>query len=133
MADQSLLLEFSKHSQRFLNGSLRWLHNSSDPKVDDIQSIESEISEIVVNSVDHFSLRKSMNPRLVFTTASAHFGDNHQPIRVRMEHPLNDLIRHMRTVKVAGIDMIHARRNRLTQDTNRSVNITWRSPDLRAG
>src|SRR5437879_6708486 len=77
MADQPLMLEFSKRSQGFFKAPLRWPHHFSDPKV--------------------------------------------------------DLIRHMRTVIVAGINMIHAGRNRLPEDANRSVNITWRSPDLRTG
>ena len=50
-----------------------------------------------------------------------------------MERLLNDLIGHMRTVKVAGIDMIHAGRNRLSQNGDRAINIARRSPHLRAG
>ena len=50
-----------------------------------------------------------------------------------MERLLDDLIGHMRTVIVAGIDVVYASRNRLSQNCNRSVNITRRSPHLRAG
>jgi hypothetical protein len=50
-----------------------------------------------------------------------------------MKRLLNDLIGHMRTIKVTGIDMVHAFRNRRSQDCNRGVNITRRSPHLWAG
>ncbi len=71
---------------------------------------------------------KRMNPGLVFTAASAHLGDDHQVIRIGMKCPLNDLIGHMRTVIVAGIDMIDIGRNRVSQNSNRYVNITRQSP-----
>src|ERR1700761_2978915 len=45
-----------------------------------------------------------------------------------MERPLNKLIGYMRTVEVAGIDMIHARLYGLAQNSNGSVNISWWSP-----
>ena len=71
-----------------------------NPKINDIQRVGSKISEIVVNGIDQFLTRKSMNPGLVFTPASAHLGDDHQAIRIGMKRLLNDLIRNMRTVKV---------------------------------
>src|SRR5437879_5805885 len=100
MTNQSLTFEFGKHSQRFFDGSLHWLHESSNPKIDDIKPVEPEIPEIVMNGVNQFLTRKSMNPGLVFTPASAHLGDNHQTSRIRMERLLDDLIGHMRTVIV---------------------------------
>ena len=48
-------------------------------------------------------------------------------VRIGIKRLLNDLIRHMRTVKVTGIDVVHAGRNRLSQHSNRSVNVTGRS------
>jgi hypothetical protein len=50
-----------------------------------------------------------------------------------MERPLDDLISHVRTIKIAGIDVVYPRRNRLSQDGNRSVNIVRRSLNLRPG
>jgi hypothetical protein len=66
MPDQSLTLEFGKHGQRFFDGSLRWRHHFSNPKIDDIQRVESQISEIVMNAVDQFLTRKRRDPGLVF-------------------------------------------------------------------
>jgi len=43
ITNQSLIFQFSQHRQRFFNRSLRRPHNSSNPKIDDIQPVESEI------------------------------------------------------------------------------------------
>jgi hypothetical protein len=50
-----------------------------------------------------------------------------------MKGLLNDLICHMRAIKVAGIDMIHAERYRFTQNSNRTLHIARLSPHLRTG
>ena len=133
MTNQSLTLEFGQHGQRFFDRSLRWPHHPSDAKIDDIQRVEPEISQIVVNAIDQFLARKSMKPGLVCSPARAHLGDDHQAIRIGMERLLDDLIGHMRTVKVAGIDVVHAGRDRLSQNGNRGLHIARRSPHLRAG
>ncbi len=132
VTNESLLLEFGEHGQRFRDGSLGWPHDSSNPKIDDIQFVETEVSEIVVNAVDQLLTRKSMDPGFVFTSASAYLGDNHQAIRIGMERLLYDLIGHMRTVKVAGVDVIHAGLNGLSQYSDCSLDVAGRSPDLRA-
>ena len=133
MTYQSLLLEFGEHGQGFFNGSFRWPHDSSDAQIDDIERVESEIAKIVVNAIDQFLARKSMNPGLVFATSSAYLGDDHQTVRIGMERLLDDLVGHMRTIKVAGIDMVHAGGDRLSQNGDRSVDIARRSPHLRTG
>src|ERR1700678_3858554 len=102
MANQTLALKLSQHSQRFFNRPLRRSHDSPNSKVDDIQHIEPEISQIVMNAIDQLLARKRMNPGLVFPPASADLRHNHQAIRIWMKSPLDNLIGHMRTVKVAG-------------------------------
>ena len=52
MTNQSMALKFGKHGQRFFDRPLRWTHYASDPKVDDIKAVDSEISEIVMNGID---------------------------------------------------------------------------------
>ena len=72
--------------------------------------------------------RESWNPRSILSAPGAEFGDDHQAIRVGMKRSLDNQIRHMRAVIVAGIDMIHAARDGLSQNCDRSVDISWRSP-----
>src|SRR4051794_19831134 len=74
-----------------------------------------------------------MDPRLVFTTPSAHLSDDHETIHVGMQRLLDDLIGHMRTVKVARIDMVHPGCHCLSQNSNRTVNNARWSPHLWAG
>ncbi len=54
--------------------------------------------------IDQLFTRQRVNPRLIFTSASTHLGDDHKVIRIGMKGLLNDLVGHMRTVAVAGID-----------------------------
>src|SRR5580704_10991456 len=131
MTNQSQTLEFGQDGQRFFDRSLRWLRDSSDPKIDDVKTVESEISEIVMDGIDQLLPRKSVKPRLVFATAGADLGDDHEVIRVWMKRLLDELIGHMRTVVVAGIDVVHTRRYSLSQNSDRTVHITRRSPHLR--
>ena len=60
-----------------------------------------------MHCIDQFLARKGVNPGLVGSPTGTHFRDNDQPIRIRMERLLDDLIGHMRAVEVARIDVIH--------------------------
>src|ERR1700678_1178663 len=133
MTNQSLALELGKHGQRFCDGSLRWPHHSSHAKIDDVEGIDSEVAQIVMNGIDQFLTRKRMQPGLVLTPASAHLGADHQTIRIGMKRLLDNLVGHVRTVKVAGIDVVDSRCNRLSQNSNRSVHVAWWSPNLWTG
>src|SRR5215472_10384329 len=50
-----------------------------------------------------------------------------------MQRLLDNLIRHMRTVVVAGIDVVHAGINRLAQNSDCGINVTWWSIYFGAG
>src|SRR5580700_2082452 len=86
-----------------------------------------------MHGVDQFLTRKRVIPRFVFAAAAAYFGDDHEAVGIGMKRLLDDLIGYMRAVIVAGIDVIHAGCDRLAQNSNRSVNIARRSPNLRTG
>ena len=47
-----------------------------------------------------------------------------------MQRPLNNLVGDMWTIEVAGIDMVHSRRDCLSQNLDGSVDIARRSPNL---
>src|ERR1700724_1383011 len=71
--------------------------------------------------------------RFLWTSACAHFGDDHEIIGIRMERLLDELIGHMGSVVVAGVDVVYARLYRLSQNSNGGINILRRSPNARAG
>jgi AcrR family transcriptional regulator len=70
-------------------------------------------------------------PGLVGAPSGTHFRDNDQPIRIRMECLLDDLIGHVRAVVVARVDMIHTRFNGFSQNHDSLIGIARRSPHLR--
>src|SRR5579862_448264 len=86
-----------------------------------------------MDAVDELLAGESMNPGLVRTAPSAQFGNDHETISVRMESLLNDLIGHMRSVVVAGINVIHAGLYRLAKNSNGGIDVPWWSPDAGSG
>jgi hypothetical protein len=58
---------------------------------------------------------KSVKPGFVWTSTSAYFRDDHEILGIRMERLLDKLIGHVRSVVVAGINVVHARLYRLSQ------------------
>ena len=86
-----------------------------------------------MDAIGQFLTRKSMEPGLVAAPARTQLGHDDQVIRIGMQRLLDDLIGHMRAVKVAGIDVIHAGRDRLSQNSNGGLPIARRAPHLRTG
>src|SRR5271154_3674377 len=107
MTNQPLALQFGEHGERFFDGALCRPDDSSYAKVDDVQLFQAEVSEIVVNGIDQFLTRKSMNPGFVRSAASANFGHDYQAIRIRMEGLLDNLIGNVGTIIVAGVDVVY--------------------------
>jgi len=64
MTNQSLPLSSAARSA-VLQWIPRWPRDSSNPKIDDIQGVESQISKVVMNAIDQLLARKSMKPGLV--------------------------------------------------------------------
>ena len=91
-------------------------------KVDHIQRVKPEVTQIVVNArrsipaVKEHGGQDLSAPRRAPTLVTIT-----RPIRIRMERLLDNLIGHVRTVKVAGVDVVHAGRNRLTQHGDRGI------------
>jgi hypothetical protein len=51
MPDQSLELEFREDGQWFLDRFLSRFRDSPDPKIDDIEIVEAQISQVVVDGI----------------------------------------------------------------------------------
>jgi len=52
VTNQFLALQFGEHSKWFFDRALRWLQDCTNPEVDDIEPIDTEISKIVMNAVN---------------------------------------------------------------------------------
>ena len=59
MANESLLLQLGEYGQRFFDGPVRRPHHPANPKIDDIERVAAQISQIVMNGIDKFLPRKS--------------------------------------------------------------------------
>jgi hypothetical protein len=77
-------------------------------RVDDIEVVEAQISQVVMDRIHQVLAGKSVEPGFVGTSACAHFGDDHEIFGIRMKRLLDELIGHMRSVVVAGVDVVHA-------------------------
>src|SRR5262249_23611824 len=111
--------------------SVRRFHDSANPEIDDVESVQAEISQVVMNAVDKVLAGESMKPGLVGTPTIAHLGDDHETIRVRIERLPDELIVHIRNVEVGDIDVVQAGLHRLPENSDGGVDIAWRSPHLR--
>src|SRR6266480_6232154 len=86
-----------------------------------------------MNGINQILARDIVYPRLVLAATSPNFGDNHETIWIRMESFLNDLIRHVRTIEIAGVDVVHAGSYRFTQHGDGGIGIArWPKHDLTA-
>src|SRR5690606_34298652 len=72
-------------------------------------------------------------PRSVGSAPRAHLGHYDEIVGVGRERLADEPVCDMRTVEVAGVDMIHAKRDRLAQHGESCVVVFWRSKHARAG
>ena len=101
--------------------------------VNDVEHVQAQVAEVVVDGINQLLARNCVKPRFILAPPATQFGDYHQTIRIGMKRPFDDLVGDMRTVVVARIDMIDACRNRLSQNSYRTIDIARRSPHRRTG
>ena len=60
-------------------------------------------------------------------------GNDHQICGVRVQGLPDDLVSDVRAVEVAGVDMVHARRDGLPEDGDGTIRVLGRPPHAGAG
>eukprot|EP00166_Cyanidium_caldarium_P001965 ctg_2045.g472 len=116
MTYQALTLQVDQHAERLRERSLgRFHHIKHEAQVDHIQGVETQMLQVVVHCLRELFTRKRRQPRSV---------------RQRLADQLVD---HVRTVVIAGVDMVHARGHGLAQHRKRRVAILGRAEHPRAG
>src|SRR5262249_51041489 len=88
------------------------------------------ISKIVMNRINQFLPGKSMNPGLVWAAAGADFRNDHQMVGIGIKRLLDNLIRDMRTIEIARIDVVHSGFDSCPQNTDGTIRIAGWSPNL---
>jgi hypothetical protein len=103
------------------------------PHVDDVDDIETQVTEIVMHAaLDIFGLDRR-EPRTVFATDGAHLGDDHQIVRIRVKRLANQLVGNVGTVEVAGVDVIDAGGHRFAKHREGCITVLWRPEYAGAG
>src|SRR4029077_20629161 len=129
LLNEALLLEFSERG----DGLFEWLvfrrGESTEPEIHDVKGIEAQVAQIVMYGIDNLLAGACVQTGTIGAAAPADFGDDHQIIGVRMQRLLNDLIGDMRTVEIAGVDVVHARCDSLAKNRDRTGSIAWRAPN----
>jgi hypothetical protein len=77
--------------------------------------------------------RHSRNPRAILAASGADLGDDDEIVWIRVQRLANDLVGDVRSVKVAGVDVVHAVRDGLAQHGERRTAILRRSEHARPG
>ena len=129
MVNEALLLQLGERGEWLFKWLVFRSGKSAEPEIHDLQRIEAQVAQIVVYGIDNLLARTCVKPGTVGAAAPTDFGHDDQIIRIRMQRLLNDLIGHMRTVEIAGIDMVHARIDSLAKNRDRTGNIAWRAPN----
>ena len=62
VTNQSVVLQFGQRSQGLLDRTFRWLQDGTNPEVDDLKPVDTEIPKIVVNAVGQLLTREGGNP-----------------------------------------------------------------------
>src|SRR5215471_14586332 len=71
-----------------------------------------------------------MNPGLVGTAAGTDFRNDHQTVGIGMERLLDNLIRDMRTIEIARVDVVHSGFDSFPQNPHGTLRIARWSPNL---
>ena len=116
VADEALPLELGQGCQRRFDrpfgGAVRREHG---PQVDDLENIEAEVAQVVVDRLRQLLGREGRVPGFVVPTPGADLGDDHEVVGVGRQRFADQLVRNVRPVEVAGVDVVDAALNRFAQ------------------
>jgi hypothetical protein len=101
----------------------RTVHVGHETQIDDIERVYAEIAQIVVYRAGKLGLRHGPIPRAIVTTLRTDLGDDYKVLGIGMQRFVDDLVGDMRSIVIAGVDVIDAARHRLAQpcDGDRAV------------
>ena len=98
-------------------------------QVHHLKHVEAQIAQIILHRRSELRGRHRGQPVAFIVAASADFGDDAQIGGIGMQRLANELISHVWTVKIGGINMIDARLDRFLQYADRGLRIFWRAKD----
>ena len=102
-------------------------------QVDDIERIRPQVSEVVVDGTREVRSGERGNPRCVRAAHRADLGHAHKVIGIGMKRLANELVGYVRAIVIAGVDVVHAPRDRLAKHAEGRVSILWRAEHAWSG
>ena len=125
MADEALLAQLGQRGERLLErafgGAVDVEHAA---QVHHVQHINPQVTQVTVDGFGQFITGEGGEPRAALTTPRAHLGHDHQIFGVRMQRFTDQLIGHVRAVKITGVDVIDAAGDCFAQDGERARSCT---------
>ena len=98
-----------------------------------LQHIQPEVAQIIVHRCFEFRRGKCRVPGRIGAAAGADFGDDDEVVRIGMQRFADQLVGDVRTIKIAGVDMVDAACHRRPQHRDRRVMVFRRSEHAGAG
>ena len=95
-------------------------------EVDHVQHVDPQIAQVVVNRLGQLGRALGRVPRRIRAAHRAHLRHDHEAVRIGMQSLADQLIGDVRTVEVAGVDVVDAGRHRLAQHRERRVAVLGR-------
>ena len=133
MLDQALALQLRERAERLGDRPGLGAVKPADAKVDDVQRVEAEVAQIVVHGPAQLVRGECDEPVAVIVPARSDLGDDMEIVGVRVQGLLDELVRHMRAVIVAGVDVGDAQLDRLPQYGHRGATVGRGAEHVRAG
>ncbi len=109
VAHQPLALQLGEDRERRLDRPLRGMMGVEHAaKVDQFERIQPQIAQIVLHRLDQFVARKGRIPGSIRTAPRADLGDDDEIVGIGVQRFADQLIGEMRSVEVAGVDVVDA-------------------------
>ena len=124
MTNEALLLQLGKDCQRRFDRPLRASASAArDSEIDHVEHIEAEVAEVVVHGLRQVFARERREPRSVRAAPGADLGDDDEVVRVGRQRLADQLVGDLRTIEVAGVDVIDPAGDGLAQHGQGRVSI----------
>src|SRR5690606_930604 len=105
--------------------------HTPQPPVNPVQHTPLQGTQVVMPRLRQLLSGKRRQPGGILAASGSDLGHNRKVVPVRMKRLADTLVGHMRSVKIAGINVIHTRRHRFTQHRQRRIFVFCRTKNAR--
>ena len=129
MADLALLPEVVEHTELVLQR-----HRRVDPvELEEVDALETEPTQAELGLLPQVRGTSERHPLAGAGPDESRLRRDHEPVGIRVERLADQLLVHVRPVRVGRVDEVDPELDGAAQDTDRLVVVARRAPDTRAG